>query len=66
MLFLVTIPTLPKRIQQNADSSSEAISAVFDNLSPKLRQGISVSDCSAEALDDPMDQFKKPYDVELD
>lgn len=63
-LFLVDIPSLPKRIQQNAESPEEAISAIFNELSPRLKQGVDISDCSAVVLDDPMDQFKATRDLE--
>jgi hypothetical protein len=57
MLFLVRIPSLPKRIQQNAESPEEAAKIVFERLPERLRKDVQLSDCSAEFIADPMTQF---------
>lgn len=57
MLFLVTIPSLPKRIQRNADSAEEAISAVWRIVPAHLKAGLTPEDCSADECPDPMNQF---------
>jgi len=59
MLYLVTIPGRPKRIQQNADSAEEAIAIIYGNLTEAHKDGISQSDCSAEECPDPMSQFNR-------
>lgn len=58
MLYLVSVPTLPKRIQQNAESESDAIAIVFNSLPVRLTGTLKLSDCSATLLVDPMDQFR--------
>lgn len=64
MLYLVSVPSLPKRVQQNAESESEAIATVFNGLPLRLKQSQTISDCSATLLVDPMDQFRSVPDPE--
>lgn len=57
MFFLVTIPSLPKRIQQHADSAEQAIQTVFNNLPERLKKETTLQECFAVELEDPMMQF---------
>jgi hypothetical protein len=57
MLYLVTVPSLPKRIQRNASSAEEAIELVWKIIPDRLRVGLEMSDCSADECPDPMSLF---------
>ena len=65
MLFLVTVPGLPKRIQQNAETADEAIRKIVAHLPLRLRGEVTVDQCSAEECPDPLSQFRRNADAEL-
>lgn len=65
MLFLVTVPGLPKRIQQNAETADEAIRKIVAHLPLRLRGTVTADQCSAEECPDPLSQFRRNADAEL-
>lgn len=65
MLFLVTVPGLPKRIQQNAETADEAIRKIVAHLPLRLRGAVTAGQCSAEECPDPLSQFRRNADAEL-
>jgi len=57
VLFLVSHPSLPKRIQIEAASAEEACSKLyFDFLSERLQAGTFVSECLAVPMYEPSEQ----------
>lgn len=65
MLFLVTVPGLPKRVQQNADTAEDAIRKIVAHLPLRLRNTVTVEHCSAEECPDPLSQFRRNSDAKF-
>lgn len=65
MLFLVTVPGLPKRVQQNADTADQAVAKIVAHLPVRLRGIVKAEQCSAEECPDPLSQFRRNVDAQL-
>lgn len=65
MLYLVTVPGLPKRIQRNAETAEEAVQAIVDHLPLRLRGTVTAEQCSAEECPDPLSQFRRNADAQF-
>lgn len=65
MLFLVTVPGLPKRVQQNADTPEQAVAKIFAHLPVHLRGKVTAEQCFAEECSDPLSQFRRSVDAQF-